>query len=73
VEDAELVLDGRIGDGRRLQAVAQRLVVELDLPRRPRGLLAFDVPVVDEVLEVLRHQPAQFNAPRNIRASEGSA
>jgi hypothetical protein len=57
VEDAQLVLDVRIGDGRRLQAVAQRLVVELDFTARPRRLLAGDVPVVDQVLEVV-HRPA---------------
>ncbi len=49
VQDADFLLDRRIGDGRRLQPVAQRLVVELDLFRgRPRRLLAGHVPVVDE-------------------------
>jgi hypothetical protein len=38
VEELDLALDGRLGDGRRLQAVAQSLVVEVIL--RPGSAVA---------------------------------
>jgi hypothetical protein len=50
VEEVDLVFDGRIGDGRRLQAVAQRLVVELHAA--PGGIVeraVLRVPVEDQV------------------------
>jgi hypothetical protein len=59
MKDAQLVVDGGIGDGRRLQPIAQRLVIELDLARRTRRLFAMDVPIVDQVLEVLGHGQAR--------------
>jgi hypothetical protein len=50
-QDLDLLLDGRVEDRRRLQAVAQRLVVERHLAAgRPRVDL---VPVVDQPLAVL--------------------
>src|SRR5205823_688444 len=56
VQRADFLVQRRIGHRRRLQAVAQRLVVELDLlPAGTRRLLARGVPVVDETLEVLLH------------------
>jgi hypothetical protein len=49
VENRDLVLDQRITHGGRLQAVAQGLVVEKDVSRRPQRLRVQRVPVVDEV------------------------
>src|SRR5579859_4016711 len=48
VQDAQLLLDGRIFDRGRLQAVAQRFVVEQDLARRTEAGVVQRVPVVDE-------------------------
>ena len=49
MEDAELLLDRRGADRGGLEAVAQRLVVELDAERRPLPALAGLVPVVDQI------------------------
>jgi len=48
VQDAELLLDGGRLDGGRLEAVAQRFVVE-ENPPRTRVLLLL-VPVVDQAI-----------------------
>ena len=50
VEQRLLVIDGRIGDGRRLQPIAQRLVVELHAARLPGKAGRARVPVVDELV-----------------------
>ena len=50
VEERLLVVDGGIGDRRRLQTVAQRLVVELYAARLPREGGRAPVPVVDELV-----------------------
>ncbi len=49
VEELELGLDARVGDGRVLQAVAQRLVEERDALGDEPPLPADLVPVVDEL------------------------
>jgi hypothetical protein len=67
MKDADLVVERRITDRRRLKSVAQRLVVEFDLARRLRRLLAGDVPVVDEVGEVVGHSVAVYRKSRVVR------
>ncbi len=58
MKNADLLVDRRIGDGRRLQAIAQRLVIEFDLARRrSRRPLAGQVPVVNQVLQGVLHIP----------------
>jgi hypothetical protein len=49
VENRDFVLNQRITHRRRLQAVAQGLVVEKDLTRGPQRLRVQRVPVVDQV------------------------
>src|SRR6185295_16532551 len=64
VEDGELVLDRRTANRRRLEPVAQRLVVELDPERRLLPALAGVVPVVDEV--------AFFHGARRVGGAPGA-
>ena len=68
MEDADLLVDRRIGDGRRLQPVAEGLVVELDFARggTPRPL-AVDVPVIDQIVEVFAHFVSGNNRPKSTR------
>ncbi|GBC78608.1 hypothetical protein HRbin08_02104 [bacterium HR08] len=47
VQDLDLLLNGGIGHRWRLQAIAQRLVIELDLPQG-RDISPHAVPIVDE-------------------------
>ncbi len=49
VEDLEFLLDGRALDRGGLQAVAERLVVQLDLPPGRGDRPSDSVPVVDQV------------------------
>jgi hypothetical protein len=54
VEDLELVLDLRVDDGRVLDPVAQRLVVELEVAvQDDPPVVAPRVPVVDELAGVV--------------------
>jgi len=52
VENLDLLFDGRIADGRRLQAVAQGFVVEQDRSARRQLRRRYLVPVVDQVRTV---------------------
>jgi len=67
----ELQRDGRVDDGGRLQAVAQRLVVELQGPRRMEGAAGL-VPVVDEVRDA-SHGPLDYAARRVCRRPRTTA
>lgn len=49
VQDFDFRFERRVGDGRRLQAVAQGLIVEQDGLRRDEGRGVLAVPVEDEV------------------------
>ena len=51
VDEPDLVVEPRVQDARRLEPVAQRLVVEQDRALGVEGLAPVDVPVVDQVLE----------------------
>src|SRR5262249_23035635 len=50
VEDAQLVINRRVGDRRRLKAIAKSLVGELNLVRRPLEAVTCAIPVVDQGL-----------------------
>ena len=64
LQDVELLFDGRVGDRRRLQAIAQRLVEEVEGLPRLGGRLAFVVPVEDEFVALGVHRaPVKSSGP----------
>ncbi len=71
VEDFDFLFYGRIADGRRLQAVAQRLVIQQDLARRYHRPGIDRVPIVDEISNFGCHSainPVFHPAERKIGA-----
>ena len=66
VQDFDLLLNGRIADGRRLQAVAQRFIRQAHRSRRMQRLRIQRIPVVDEFGNVHRQAPAALRLSEQL-------